>query len=62
MNFNSIEFRQNVRTLSIQIKCVPIKVANIIGLIEQYYASLRRAYLIITAELKNQATTKEIRL
>ncbi len=61
-NFDSTEFRQNARTLSIQTKCVPVEAANSIGLVERYHVPLRRAYLIITAELEKQATTKEIRL
>lgn len=61
-NFDSNEFRQNARTLSIQTKCVPVEAANSIGLVERYHAPLRRAYLIITAELKDQTIGKEIRL
>ncbi len=53
-NFDSTEFRQNARTLSIQTKCVPVEAANSIGLVERYHVPLRRAYLIITAELENQ--------
>ena len=60
-NFDSTEFRQNARAMSIQTKCVPVEAANSIGLVERYHAPLRRAYLIITVELEHQAT-KEIRL
>ena len=61
-NFDSTEFRQNARTLSIQTKCVPVKAANSIGLVERYHTPLRRAYSIITAKLENQSIGKEIRL
>ena len=39
-----------------------MKIANFIDLMKRYHTSLRRAYLIITAELKNQIIIKEIRL
>lgn len=43
-------------------KCVPVEAANSIGLVKRYHTLLRRAYLIITAELDNQGIGKEIRL
>ena len=62
INFDNIEFKQNARTLSIQTKCVFIETANSIGLIKRYHVLLRRAYLIIIIELKDQDFIKEIRL
>ena len=62
INFDNIEFKQNARTLNIQTKCVFIKIVNSVDLIERYYISLRRVYLIIIVELKNQNSIKEIRL
>ena len=48
--------------MSIQTKCVLVEVAYFIDLIKRYHVSLRRAYEIITKELKNQVVIKEIRL
>ena len=48
--------------MSIQIKCVLVEAAHFIGLIKRYHVPLRRAYLIITKELKTQVVSKEIRL
>ena len=62
INFDSTEFRQAARAISIQTKCVSVEAAYFIGLVERYHVSLRRAYEIITEELKNQAVIKEIRL
>ena len=62
INFDNIEFRQNARTFSIQTKCVFVEIVNSVGLIERYHVSLRRAYFIIIAELKDQDFIKKIRL
>ena len=48
--------------MAIQIKYILIEAINLIGLVERYYVSLRRAYLIITEKLKNQAFIRESRL
>ena len=61
-NFDSTEFRQAARAMNIQTKCVSVETANSIGLVERYHVPLRRAYEIITEELKNQAVAKDIRL
>ena len=61
-NFDSSEFRMNASSTAIKVKCIPIEAPQSIGLVERYHAPLRRAYSIITDELKGQTSTKEIRL
>ena len=39
--------------MAIKVKEVPVKVYNSIRKVEQYYALLRRAYKIISLELKD---------
>ena len=41
-----------------KVKIVPIEAHYSVGIIERYYGLIRRAYLIITAEVKG--ITKEI--
>ena len=61
-NFDNIEFRQNVKILNIQTKCVSIEIVNLVDLIARYHVLLKRAYLIIIIELKDQNIIKKIRL
>lgn len=61
-NFSSSEFRQNASAMAIAVKCVPVEAPQSVGMVERYHGPLRRAYNIITDELKNQTSTKEIRL
>jgi hypothetical protein len=35
-----------------KVKIVPIEAHNSIGIVERYYSLVRRAYLIIVAEIK----------
>jgi hypothetical protein len=42
------------------VKIVPIEAYNSIGIVERYYGLVRRAYLIIIAEIKG--ISKEIAL
>ena len=37
--------------MGIKVKIVLVKVYNFIGKVERYYAIIRQAYLIITAEI-----------
>ena len=46
--------------MAIRIKCVLVKAANSIGIVERYHTPLRRAYVIITEEIAGG--TKELRL
>jgi len=46
--------------IGIKVKIVPIEAHNSIGIIERYYGLVRRAYLIIVAEIKG--ISKEIAL
>jgi hypothetical protein len=43
-----------------KVKIVPIEAHNSVGIVEQYYSLVRRAYLIIVAEIKG--ISKEIAL
>ena len=61
-NFDSVEFRESSTALGIQTKCVPVEAPQSVGLVERYHAPLRRAYMIITQELKDQAISKEMKL
>ncbi|KAI0994429.1 hypothetical protein K3495_g13753 [Podosphaera aphanis] len=53
-NFASDEFRQLAKSMSIDIKEVPVESHNSIGLVERYHAPLRRAFNIIKEELKDE--------
>ena len=59
-NFTSMEFRQLANSLSIQVKEVPVEAHNSVGKVERYHAPLRRAYEIITAELKDEHVDKDV--
>ncbi|KAK1990748.1 hypothetical protein LX36DRAFT_685881 [Colletotrichum falcatum] len=50
LNFHAAEFKRAARSLSIEVKEVPIEAHHSIGRVERYYATLRRAYDIIRAE------------
>jgi hypothetical protein len=52
-NFASKEFRQHATTMGTKIKIVPVEAHNSIGIVERYHAPIRRAYLIITTEIKD---------
>jgi hypothetical protein len=59
-NFTVTEFKQLVSFMLIKVKEVLVKAYNSVGLVEQYYALLRRAYEILKAELKNKHINKEM--
>jgi hypothetical protein len=59
-NFTVIEFKQLASSMLIKVKEVLVKAHNNIGLVERYYALLRRAYKILKAELKNEHIDKEM--
>jgi hypothetical protein len=52
-NFVSKEFRQLARTMAISTKAVPVEAHWSIGLVERAHPILRRAYQIITNELRD---------
>jgi hypothetical protein len=59
-NFTATKFKQLVFSMLIKVKEVPVKAYNSVGLVERYYALLRRAYEILKAELKDKHINKEI--
>lgn len=62
-NFTANEFQASSASMTIITKCVPVEAHNSMGLVERYHAPLRRAYSIISAELKedgNSAVQKSI--
>lgn len=61
-NFDSAEFRRNAATMAIQLKCVPVETPQSVGLVERYHGPLRRAYMILSEELKDQTVGKDIKL
>jgi transposase InsO family protein len=58
--FVSEEFRQLAASMAITTVPVPIEAHNSIGLVERYHGPLRRAYDVITEDLKGTSVTKEI--
>ena len=50
-NFSSTEFRQQARSMAINIIEVPVEAHNSVGKIERYHLPLRRAFTIIRSEL-----------
>ena len=48
--------------MAIQTKCIPVEAHHSVGLVERYHLPIRRAYTIITEELKSQNTTEDMRL
>ena len=50
-NFASREFNQYTAAIGTRIKIVPIEAHNSVGIVERYHGPIRRAYLIITAEI-----------
>ena len=61
-NFNSVEFKQTAKSITIRTKTVPVKAHNLVGIVERYHRPLRRAYEIITSKLRTDTCTKEVRL
>jgi hypothetical protein len=59
-NFTAIEFKQLASSMSIEVKKVPVKAHNSVGLVERYHAPLRRAYEILKEELKDEHINKEM--
>jgi hypothetical protein len=59
-NFTVTEFKQLVSSMLIEVKKVLVKAYNSVGLVERYYALLRRVYEILKAELKDKHIDKEI--
>jgi len=52
-NFASKEFDQYATTLGTRIKIVPVEAHNSIGIVERYHGPIRRAYTIITTEIRD---------
>jgi hypothetical protein len=59
-NFTVIEFKQLISSILIKVKKVLVKAYNSVGLVERYYALLRRVYKIIKEELKDKHINKKI--
>ena len=59
-NFASAEFRQQMKSLAIQVKEVPVEAHNSVGKVERYHAPLRRAYDILAAELEGMLSPENI--
>jgi len=59
-NFAAAEFRQNAKSMSIEVKEVPVEAHNSIGKNERYHAPLRRAFEIIRSELQGQVSMENI--
>ena len=61
-NFISKEFRQYTTSLGITTKSVPVEAYWSIDMVERAHPELRRAYNIITEELKGEGISKHITL
>ncbi|KAI0993907.1 hypothetical protein K3495_g14277 [Podosphaera aphanis] len=48
--------------LSIRTKCVPVEAAQSVGIVERYHGPLRRAYNIISEELKSAAKPLKLQM
>ena len=59
-NFISIEFKQLVNLMAIEIKKVLVEAYNSVGLVKRYYTPLRCVYEIIQNELKGEYINKEM--
>jgi hypothetical protein len=59
-NFTAIEFKQLASSMLIEVKEVPVKAHNSVGLVERYHAPLRRVYEIMKEELKDEHIDKEM--
>jgi hypothetical protein len=57
-NFASKEFRQHATSIATVTKSVPVEAHWSIGLVERAHPLLRRAYKIITEELKGESISK----
>ena len=55
-NFTGREFQQCATSMAISTKCVPVEAHQSIGIVERYHAPLRRAYSVISEELKGTGT------
>ena len=55
-----MEFKQLALSMSIKVKEVLVEAHNSVGLVERYYAPLRRAYKIIREELKDEKINKDM--
>ena len=52
-NFTSKEFSQLAATVGTKVKIVPVEAHNSIGIVERYHNPVRRAYQIITVEIRD---------
>jgi hypothetical protein len=52
-NFTSKEFSQLASTMGTRIKVVPVEAHNSIGIVERYHNLIRRAYTIISVEIRD---------
>ena len=52
-NFASREFSQYANLMGTAVKIVPVEAHNSIGVVERYHAPIKRAYSIITAEIRD---------
>lgn len=58
----SAEFKTYANSLGVGVKQVPVEAHNSVGKIERYHAPLRRAYNIISTELRGQEVSAANRL
>ncbi|KAI0993172.1 hypothetical protein K3495_g15012, partial [Podosphaera aphanis] len=59
-NFSSVEFRNEARILGITCREVPVEAHWSIGKLERYHAPLRRAYEILSTELRGIYSPKAV--
>jgi hypothetical protein len=52
-NFASKEFNQLASTVGTKVKIVPVEAHNSVGIVERYHGLIRRAYTIISIELRD---------
>ena len=59
-NSTASEFKQNAHAMHIRTKGVPTEAAKSMGIVERYHAPLRRAYEVISEELKGVTSNRAI--
>ena len=59
-NFVSKDFVNNAKSMAIEIEEVPVKAHNLISKVKRYYATIRRAYKVILANLRRTIIQEHI--
>jgi hypothetical protein len=61
-NFDSKEFRDNVRSMGSDVKMMPVESHNSVGKVERYHIPLRRAFVIISREIPSLGRNERLQM